>query len=153
VVTSTYPIVGSCGITRAPGGQLAAAYYGLARGYSRLVFPVAYRVKEESAWRHYSGIGIQNVDPENAISVHLEWMGSDGEVLLEFDDDTIPPYATHGYNTRYSDDQAYGDLGDSWRGTVIVTTDSPLGIAGVILNQATLADYQYVSQYNGVPAE
>lgn len=147
---STLPIVGSGGIIRAPSDKSSGAYSSLSAGYNKLVFPVAYRIKEGSAWRHYTGITIQNVDPENTISVHLEWMGSDGDPVLEFDDDEIPPFTSHGYNTRYNTDQAYANLGTNWQGTVVVTTDSPLGIAGVILNQSTLVGYGYISQYNGV---
>jgi hypothetical protein len=152
VVTSTQSIVGSCTLQRAPGGGMSGGHYAPADGHARLAFPLVYRIKEGATWRYYSGISIQNVDPENEITVHLAWMDADGTVLLEFDDD-IAAYASHGYNTSYGDEEVYGDLGANWTGTVVVSTDSPSGIAGIITNQADLAEYQYLTQYNGVPIE
>jgi hypothetical protein len=152
VVTSNHPIVGVCEMTRVPGGGMSAAYSGVSSGSQKLVFPLGYRVKEGTAWRQYSGLNIQNLDGDEQVSVHLEWMDSDGDVLLEFND-TIPAYATHGYNTRYSSDQDYDGLGTSWTGTVVVSTESDAGLAGFTGNTAKLTDYLYLTQYNGIPME
>ncbi len=151
VVTSTYPIVGSCRLVRAPSSKLAAAYQGFSGGYDKLVFPVGYRVKEGSAWRQYTSLQVQNLDPENEITVNLQWILPNGTVEVEFDDD-IPAYASHGYNTKYGAG-TYDDLGVDWKGTIVVTTTSPVGIGAVILNLSTMAGYQYISHYDGIPAE
>jgi hypothetical protein len=151
VVTSTHPIAGSGAIVRAPGGGVSGGHYGFSEGHQKLVFPVAYRVKDGAAWRQWAGVGIQNVDPNNEITIYVQWMDSDGEVLLSFSDN-VPPYASVGYNTRYSGG-AYEALGDNWKGTVVVTTTSTAGIAGLILNQTVMPTYMYVAQYNGIPAQ
>ena len=151
LVTSTHPIVGVCNLTRAPSDGLSGAYAGVSSGAKKLVFPVGYRVKEGTAWRDYTGMGIQNLDPENQITVHLSWRDSEGESKLTFTD-TIPAYGAHGYNTRYGG-AAYEALGENWKGTVVVTTTSAAGIAGVIGNTAKTPDYMYLSQYNGIPVE
>ncbi len=153
VVTSTYPIIGSHGVTRAPSYGLSAAYAGVSSGSQKLVFPVAYRVKDGSAWRKDTGVCIQNLDPDNEVTVYVQWFDSDGQVLLEFEDTPIPPYAAHGYNTRYGDPQVYGSLGTDWEGTVVVTTTNPVGIAGALLNTTTMPTYMYISAYNGIPVE
>jgi len=151
VVTSTHPIVGCGSIVRVPSGRAAGGHYGFSEGYQKLVFPVAYRVKEGDAWRQWAGVSVQNVDPNNEITIHVQWMDSDGDVLLGFTDD-VPPYASGGYNTRYSGG-AYEALGDNWKGTVVVTTTSSAGIAGLILNQTVMPTYRYIAQYNGIPVE
>ncbi len=153
VVTSTHPIIGSHGVMRAPSYGLSAAYAGASSGSQKLVLPVAYRVKDGSDWREYTGICIQNLDPDNEITVHLQWFDSDGNLLLKFEDESIAPYAAHGYNTRYGDEGTYGDLGTNWKGTVVVTTTNPVGIAGVLLNTTSMPHYVYITEYNGIPVE
>jgi hypothetical protein len=151
VVTSTHPIVGSGSIVRAPSGGVSGGHYGYSEGYQRLVFPVAYRVNDEGAWGQWSGVGVQNVDPDNQITVYFQWLDSAGNVLLN-SYANVPPYAAGGYNTRYSGD-AFEALGDDWTGTVVVTTTSPAGVAGLILNQTLTPGYMYIAQYNGIPIE
>jgi hypothetical protein len=151
VVTSTHPIVGVSSFGRAPYGGLAAAHYGFSRGYSKLVFPVTYRVKEGEVWRQWTGINIQNVDPENEITVYVQWLDPDGTELAEIVDN-VPSYASGGYSTK-TDAEPYDEFGPDWKGTVVVTTTSPLGIAGVVGNFTTMADYAYIYHYDGIPIE
>jgi len=153
VVTSTHPIVGSCSGVRYPYDGLSAAYTGVPGGSSKLVFPVAYRVKAGTAWRKYSGVVVQNVDPENEITVYTHWVHADGDQHIEIISD-IAANGSHGYNTRYGDHAAaLSTLGDDWSGTVVVTTTSPLGIAVMAHNTIKYPDYAYLTNYNGVAVE
>jgi hypothetical protein len=151
VVTSTHPIVGSGSIVRAPSGGVSGGHYGFSEGYQTLVFPVAYRLKDGATWRRWSGVGVQNVDPNNEITVHVYWLDPDGTEKA-YITDTVKPYASGGYSTK-TDDPPYNLFGADWTGTVVVTTTSPAGVAGLILNQTVMPDYMYISQYNGIPVE
>jgi len=160
VVTSTYPIVGSCSGIRVPLNGVSSAYTAVTEGSSELAFPIAYRVKEGSTWRMYSGVVIQNPDPENEITVHVRWFYYDQQEefqTIEFDDD-IPANGSHGYNTRYGGQTPGGaatlePLEDTWSGTVVVTTTSPLGITGLAHNTAKYTTSKWMTNYNGIPVE
>ncbi len=153
IVTSTHPIVGSCSGIRVPYDGLSAAYTGVPGGSSKLVFPVAYRVKAGTAWRKYSGVVVQNVDPENEITIYTHWFQAGGEEYIEIISD-IPANGSHGYNTRYGDHAGtLAGLGNDWSGTVVVTTTSPLGMAAVAHNTIKYPDYAYLTNYNGLPVD
>jgi hypothetical protein len=157
VISSTDAIVGVDTIIRWPdrGGGVAASYSGLPGGFSELTYPVLYRVKSGSKWLSFSGLVVQNLDPDDAVVVHHEWRDSDGTVKVTFDD-TIPANSSHGYNTRYDADtpggaSTYNVLGDSWSGTATISTTSPDGIIGIVHN--TFQNYPswiYLSSYNAV---
>ena len=103
-------------------------------------------------WTGYSGVVVQNLDPENAAAVHLKYMRADGTIALEFDD-TIPAYASHGYNTRYDADvptSVFNVLGENWAGPVIVTTDNPVGIVAISQDEVQGTGYLYHMMYDGL---
>lgn len=153
VVTSTQPIVGSATLSRNPYNKLSAAYTGVPGGSSKLVFPVAYRVKDGSAWRQYSGVVVQNVEPDNEIDLWSYWYYDEGTKVITITA-SIDPSGVHAFNTRYGDHATtLGTLGEDWTGTVVVTTTSPLGIAAVVHNTITYPDYAYLTNYNGIPVE
>ncbi len=153
VVTSTHPIVGSCSGIRVPYDGLSAAYTGVPGGSSKLVFPVAYRVKAGTAWRKYSGVVVQNVDPANEITVYAHWFHANGDQHIQIISD-IAANGSHGYNTRYGDHAGtLADLGNDWSGTVVVTTTSPLGIAVVAHSTIKYTEYAYLTNYNGLPVD
>jgi len=156
VVTSTEPILGTCNLIRGPS-TLAASYNGVPGGVGEVVFPVAYRTKSGSSWTGYSGVIVQNLDPEDQITVCTDWRDQDGDSLLDFCDQ-IAANARHGYNTRYGGDtpggkDAYNPLGEEWTGSVVVTTTSSAGIAALVESTISGADYTYFMQYNGVVVE
>jgi hypothetical protein len=155
VVSSDYPIVGVCGLVRVPLDQLAGAYTGAPEGSTELVFPVVYRVVDGGAWRKYSGLVVQNVDPENDIDIWTYWRyGPEPQERIEIYVADIPAKGAHGFNTRYGDhagDLSY--LGNDWAGTVVVTTTSPLGVAGMVHSTITYPGYAYLTNYDGLPVE
>lgn len=151
IVTSTHPFLGTCTLVRGPK-KLAASYNGVSGGASTVVFPVAYRTKNGSTWTGYTGVIVLNLDPENEITIHTQWL-TNGSPTVTFTD-TIPPNTPRGYNTRYGDHATtLADLGDDWSGTVIVTTTNPAGIGGLVNNTIKGSDYMYTMQYNGLPVD
>ena len=105
------------------------------------------------AWRKYSGISVQNPDPENEITIHTYWYRTSSTDFIHISAD-IPPNGYEGFNTRYGDyAAALSALGDNWYRTVVITTASPLGIAAVATSQFTYPDYAYMYSYNGIPVE
>jgi hypothetical protein len=155
VVSSDYPIVGVCSLVRVPLDGLFGAYTGAPEGSTELVFPVVYRVKDGGAWRKYSGLVVQNVDPENEIDIWTYWRyGSEPQERIEIHVADIPAKGAQGFNTRYGEHAGtLGSLGDDWVGTVVVTTTSPLGVAGMVHSTITYPDYAYLTNYDGLPVE
>ena len=152
-VTSTMPIAGISGLVRAASGGLAGGYQAVPAGSDRLVFPVAYRVKSGTTWLNESALAVSNLDGASEVTITLKFMNSDGTVGVQFDD-TIPAASLHAYNTRYGGNTPSGaatfdPLGDSWAGTIIVTTEDPSGeIAGVVTNQTSGSGYTYLTSGN-----
>ncbi|HJX38651.1 MAG TPA: hypothetical protein VJ714_08620, partial [Anaerolineae bacterium] len=156
IVTATSPILGVCNLVRGPT-YLASWHNGVPGGAGTLVFPVAYRTKNGSAWTGYSGVVVHNLDAQNEITVCTNWYGQEGDLMVDFCDE-IPANACHGYNTRYGGDapegaDTFNPLGTEWTGTVVVTTTSPSGIAALVENNIAGADYAYLMDYNGIPAD
>jgi hypothetical protein len=154
LVTSTHPIAGTGRVIRYPSYGLAGAYQGVPSSASSnsLSYPVAYRVINGNAWVGYSSLFVQNLDTDNAITVHVQYLNPDGTVGVEFDDD-IPANATHPYNTRFGGETPDGaatfePLGTSWRGPIIVTTTSPEGILGMVNNHTLGSGYIYLGLDN-----
>jgi len=154
-VTSTDPIVGAASGVRYPSQGMGGAYLGVPGGTDRLVFPVAYRVKNGSTWLNESALAVQNVNSTSEVTVTVSLMHSNGTVGVQFDD-TIPAASVHAYNTRYGGDTPLGaatfdPLGDSWAGTIIVTTENPTDeVTGVLTNQTAGSGYVYMAVYNAV---
>ncbi len=154
-VTSTDPIVGAASGVRYPSQGMGGAYLGVPGGTNHLVFPVAYRVKSGSTWLNESALAVQNVNSTSEVTVTVSLMNSDGTVGVQFDD-TIPAASVHAYNTRWggntpSGPATFDPLGDSWRGTIIVTTENPTDeVTGVLTNQTAGSGYTYMAVYNAV---
>ena len=152
IVTSTDPIVAVCSTIRVPLGGLAGSHEGFPGGADKLIFPRLYRTKNGPAWTGYSGLVIQNLDPNNSADVHVEFLNSDGSIGVQFDD-TIPANASHGYNTRYDADvpaSTFTALGTNWSGPAIITTDNTVGIVGVSQDHIAGTGYLYHTMYNGL---
>ena len=152
IVTSTDPIVAACSTIRVPLGGLAGSYQGSPGGSGKLIFPRLYRTKNGGAWTGYSGLIVQNLDPDNSADVHVEFLDSDGTLGVQFDD-TIPANASHGYNTRYDADQPAGifnGLGTNWSGSAIITTDNVVGIVGITQDHVAGVGYLYHMMYDGL---
>jgi hypothetical protein len=155
VVSSDYPIVGVCGLVRVPLDQLAGAYTGAPEGSAELVFPLVYRVVDGGAWRKYSGLVVQNVDAENDIDIWSYWQYEDSGSIEDIEISVnIPAKGAYGFNTRYGEHAGtLADLPDNWAGTVVVTTTSPLGVAGMVHSTITYPAYAYLTNYDGIPVE
>ncbi|MDH4207655.1 MAG: hypothetical protein OEV76_02160 [Anaerolineae bacterium] len=152
VVTSTDPIVAVCSTIRVPLGGLAGSYQGVPGGEQKLIFPRLYRTKNGGLWTGYSGLVVQNLDPNNSADVHLQFLRSNGTVAVEFDD-TIEANASHGYNTRYDADvpaSTFSPLLTNWSGPVIVTTSNAVGIVGITQDHVAGTGYLYHAMYNGL---
>jgi len=111
-----------------------------------------YRTKNGAAWTGYSGLIVQNLDPDNEADVHVKFLKSDGTVGVEFDD-TIPANSSHGYNTRYNaavPASTFNVLGNNWSGPAIITTDNPVGIVGITQDHVKGSGYIYHAMYNGL---
>ncbi|NIN66162.1 MAG: hypothetical protein GTO63_16005 [Anaerolineae bacterium] len=151
VISSTEPIVGLSTVLRE---GVAGASQGLPYGSGTLVYPVLYRTKGGGQWTGYSAVVVQNLDPDDAITVHAQFLNSDGTVGVEFDAD-IPANSAHSYNTRLGAQTpggagTYSPLGTSWVGTAIVSTTSPDGIVGMVQNTMKGSGYGYMTNYNPV---
>lgn len=151
VISSTEPIVALSTVLRE---GVAGASQGLPYGSGTLVYPVVYRTKGGGRWTGYSAVVVQNLDPDDAITVHAQFLNSDGTVGVEFDAD-IPANSAHSYNTRLGAQTpggagTYDPLGTSWVGTAIVSTTSPAGIVGMVQNTMKGSDYAYMTNYNPV---
>jgi len=152
IISSTDPIVGVCSTIRKPSGGLAGTYQGVPGGASTQIFPRLYRTKNGAAWTGYSGLIVQNLDPDNEADVHVKFLKSDGTVGVEFDD-TIPANSSHGYNTRYNaavPASTFNVLGNNWSGPAIITTDNPVGIVGITQDHVKGSGYIYHAMYNGL---
>jgi len=153
LVTSTNPIAGVGRVVRVLSGGMAGEYNAVPGGSDSLVYPVLYRLKSGSAWRGYSSLFVQNLDPDDAIVATVKYLNSNGTVALQFDDN-IPANTTHSYNTRYGGDVPGGTaayfnpLGDNWAGPIIVTTTSPDGIIGAVSNHTLGTGYIYLGTDN-----
>lgn len=153
IISSTNPIVGSCTVVRYPSGGSAGTYNGLSSGSSTLMYPVAYRAKSGGKWVNYSSVVVQNMDPDNPITVYHQWLNSDGTLGVAFTDN-IPAKSSHGYSTRYGTfAPTLAPLGNSWAGTVVISTTSSPGISGVVLNTTQGTGYMYLSEYNAYMAD
>ena len=159
VVTSPDPIVGAASGVRVPSGGLAGGYIGESDGSNKLVYPAVFRVKDGPKFVDFTAVTVLNIDPNDSVDVTVKFMNSDGTVGVQFGD-TIPPNTVHGYNTKSGGSAPGGAatfeaLGDSWAGSVIITTDDPSGrIVGVASNQSlgpVGEAYSYMSVYNAVP--
>jgi hypothetical protein len=157
-VTSENAIVGAASGVRFPSGGLAGGYLGVTHGANKLVIPAAFRAKSGSKWLAYSALAVQNVDPNDDCDVTLTYYNSDGTQGVQFGD-TIPANAVHAYSTRAGGNTpdgaaTFNPLGDSWSGTVVVTTDDPGdSVTGVMTNQIEGSNYIYMWTYNAVMLE
>ena len=118
-------------------------------GYTSLYFPDIKRRVAGSAWKQFGGAVIQNLGSSTA-NVTATWMDRDGNTLHTFTD-TIPPLASHGYNTRYNADTPdpaalFAALGDDRNGALRITSNQPL--AGVY-NGQTVEGFLAGTTYSG----
>jgi len=152
IITSDDPIVGVCSTIRVPSDGLAGSYQGFPEGSGKLVFPRLYRTKNGTFWTGYSGMVVQNLDPDDAVDVHVEFLNADGTLGVQFDDN-IPANSSHGYNTRFDADvpaSTFNPLGDNWSGAAIITTASADGIVGITQDHVRGTGYIYHAMYNGL---
>jgi hypothetical protein len=152
LVSSTDPFVGVNTLVRFPSDGLAGATVGAPSGAGSLIYPNLYRTKNGGAWTGYSGLIVQNIDPDSAADVHVAFYNSDGSLAVQFDDN-IPANSSAGYNTRYDAEQPAGifnSLGTNWSGSAIITTDSPDGIVGIVHNTIQDPAGLYLTNYNPV---
>ncbi len=132
--------LGSVKITSPNGKKLAAvvtmlwedfssAYNCTDRGYNTIVFPDIKRRYISGKWAQYGGNVIQNLGNGTA-HVTVQLLDRSGNVLYTFND-TIAPFASHGYNTRWNanapDPAAFHNaMGNDFNGALKVTADQPL---------------------------
>jgi len=108
---------------------IAGSYNGLCSGATRVSLPLVFR--GHSDW--YSTFAVQNTETVTAsVTIRFYSTGSATPALEKTD--TIPPRVAHYYETS---DPEYAPLGDSWYGSVIVTSDK--GVV-VVVNQIKLTD-------------
>ncbi len=132
--------LGSVKITSTNGKKLAAVVTMLWRDYSSayncmdsgstsIVFPDVKRRYINNKWAQFGGNVIQNLGSSAAhVTVHV--MDRSGHSLYSFND-TIPAFASHGYNTRWDantpDPTAFRNaMGDDFNGALKITSDQPL---------------------------
>ncbi len=132
--------LGSVKISSTNGKKLAAvvtmfwrdyssAYNCMDSGSTSIVFPDVKRRFINNKWVQYGGNVVQNLGNATA-NVTVQVLDRNGNVLYTFND-TIPPFASHGYNTRFNanapDPAAFhGAMGDDFNGALKVTSDQPL---------------------------
>ncbi len=114
-------------------GQLT--YLGEGSGGTSVSAPQVYRVScTGTVCEKSTGVIVYNPDASNAAAVHVRFIEMNGTVKHEFND-SIPARSSHGYNTRIGanvpDPNAlYAALGNSFKGSVWVTSDRPIiGVA------------------------
>lgn len=107
-------------------------------GATTLYFPDIKRRVFSGVWAQFGGNVVQNLSSTTTASLTTYWMDRNGNQLYTFTD-TIPPLASHGYNTRFTSSNVpdhaalYAALGDDRNGALLITSDQPL--AGVYNGQ------------------
>ncbi len=79
----------------------SSIYDCLGAGATTLYFPDIKRRVFGGNWAQFGGNVVQNLSSTNTANLTTYWMDRNGNQLFTFTD-TIPPLASHGYNTRYT---------------------------------------------------
>lgn len=137
-------------------GKVEAGVYAAAdgsAGATKAFTPGVKRIKS-SSWENWSAIIVQNLGTGNA-DVTIDFYDRSGVKLLSFANDSIPPGAAFGYNTRNGGSghghpaSDFEDLGDAYEGHAVVTSNNGQPLA-VVLNGISGAPNGGSGTTNGV---
>ncbi len=131
--------------------QFSSAYNCVSGGDTTIIFPDIKRRVFNGVWRQYGGNVIQNLGNQTA-NVTVEVLDRNGNVLYTFND-SIPPLASHGYNTRFNADTPdpaafHNAMGTDFNGALRVTSTNGQPLAAVYNGLTVIAGKQRASTYN-----
>jgi hypothetical protein len=116
----------------------AYAYGGPSAGDMVLWTPGVFRRISGGTWQLYSAVNVQNLGSSTA-TIHVQFIDRSGNITYEFDQ-SVPAKSTVAYNTRSQGTTPSGiwnpliaALGDSWSGSVHVTSTTGHSLVGVNL--------------------
>lgn len=147
VVSSSKNLVG---VATVRWEKYSGAYSGFASGDTTVYMPSIYRKLRDSRWKLSSRITVQNLSDSQDAHVDLHFYGESGGPEILHIEDTIPPNASHAYNTKAGGSvpaTAFEPLGTWHIGPVVVESDQPIVavaltrwrrvLAGIYNSQAT----------------
>jgi len=113
----------------------SSSYSGVAYPSDRLYVPSIFK-KKFAKWQIYSGAIIMN---PNSSAAHLTmyFYNRDGTLAVPAVSQTIAPFASEGFNTRYDSDPGgsgvFTAVSNDWNGLAIIESDVPVvGIVNII---------------------
>jgi hypothetical protein len=137
-VTSDKPVVGLTDQQSLVTGFVGQfSYLGEASGGTSVYAPQVYRVTCSGiVCQKSTGVIVYNPDASNSAAVTVRFINTNGSIAYQFNG-TVPARSSQGYNTRVQADTPAADfaalktaLGDSFKGSVWVTSDRPIiGVA------------------------
>ncbi len=120
VTSSDFPILA---VARPHIGAEVASYDGVAAGGLTSYLPMLFK----TAWGSYdSAFYVQNLDPDNAAHVTVDYYDTDGDLTCSKPADTIPPLSSHGIWVPSETCLPLGWVG----GAVVTSSDYPIATIG-----------------------
>ncbi len=128
----------------------SSAYNCMSEGDTTIVFPDIKRRFIAGNWVQYGGNVIQNIGTSTA-NVQVEVLDRNGNVLHTFND-TIPAFASHGYNTRFAANAPnanafHSAMGDDFNGALRVTSTNSQPLVAVYNGLTVKAGAKKASTY------
>jgi len=111
----------------------SSTYPGVANPSTTLYVPSIFK-KKFAQWQIYSGAIIMNPNNTTA-NLTMYFYNRDGTLAVPAVTQTIAPFSSEGFNTRYDSDpgEVFEPVSNNWNGLAIITSDVPVvGIVNII---------------------
>jgi hypothetical protein len=115
----------------------SSVYPGVATPATKLYLPSIFK-KKYANWQIYSGAIVMNPNSSTA-NLTMYFYNRDGTLAVTPVSQSIGPYASDGFNTRYDSGEGkhiFDAVSDDWNGLAIIESDVPVvGIVNIIWQQ------------------